>query len=321
MYDGYFSWGVETVWGTAVARTQHARAYAGTNLKHEKPSQPLSFLADRDADAPFFLAERGVGTFEVPLVYDGNGLLLEHAMGAATVDAGASPFTHTHSLDNNPYTRAAAPHIGLTFEHHVAAPDAALESFVLHGGRVASFGMSFSRNEEVRMTGALIGQKVLQAAKTASPTYPDYDSAAASPLVKPTQIALTIGGSGSTVVNSADFTCNNGLNDSRAHIGSQFISEPRAVGKRDITGTINLEWLTKTEYDKFVAGTASALIITCTGTGTDTLVITLANIFYNGETPSGEEGETLDYNLPFKAYDDDTTGALHIVETNLTAVT
>ncbi|MDX1388942.1 MAG: hypothetical protein R3344_07110, partial [Acidobacteriota bacterium] len=149
-YDVFAGWAEESVWGTPVARTQFARAYEDAFLRHEVPQNPVTFLGSRDPEQVFSQIERGIGELHIPLVYDGMGKLLKHCMGLVT-DAGSGPYTHTHDLDDNPFTRAASPLVGLTAELHYGLPDSSLESFLLYGGRVRQFGSNMRINEEVKL--------------------------------------------------------------------------------------------------------------------------------------------------------------------------
>lgn len=318
-YDLFSGWGEETTWGTPVARAQFARPYVDSVVTHEKPQQPHTFAGDRDPEAPFFLAERGVGSVNIPLVYAGMEVLIEHCMGAVLTSSGVGPFVHTFNLSSDPYTRATAPFVGLTQELHLGLPDSSLESLLLYGARCGSFGSNFRVNEETRWNSDWVGKQVVQAAKTGSPTYPDYANAAASPLVKFTQIVVTIDGSGSQNIYGLEWSVNNSLRDDRAILGSQYIAAPVPQAKREITGTIEKEWLSKTHYDKFIAGTTATILATATGPGNFVMTVEFPNVFYTGGTPEFQEAETQDYSLPFIAYDDATKGAMQITITNDTA--
>lgn len=318
-YDVFAGWGIETVWGTVVARTEFARPYDDTRLQHEKPQQPNTASGLRDAEFPFFQVERGMGTLVIPAVYAGMERLIEHCMGASLVTTGVDPYTHTFDLHDKPYTRATTPLVGLSIEHHLDLPDTNLESMIMHGGRCKSFGMAIQANEEVKWTSEWVGEQVEQLQKTASPTFPDYQ-AASSPLVNFNHVAVTLDAGGSQEISSFEFTVNNNLRDDRADLdGTAFIANPLARAKREITGTMEKNWINKTAYDKFVAGTAASILATATGPGDFSMTVRLENVRYTGETPGATEGEEYDQTLPFVAYHDSTYGALQIVQINNTS--
>jgi len=324
-YEVFVGWGEETTWGTPVARTLFSRTYGDMKIKHLNPSSPNAWLASRDAEVPIYVSpQKGEMTMPIPLVYAGDEKLIEHMMGARRTTTGAGPYVHTYNIDDAPYTRSTSPLIGLTMEAHLALPDASLGSMLLYGGRCKSFGGTIAAGEEDKLLTEWVGQRVVQAAKTASPTFPAYGSVASSPLVRPVQTVITMGPTGSPTTQSiygVEWNVNNNLRDDKHELGSAYISAPRAQGKREITGTLRKEWLSKTLYDAFVAspGTAYAIVATSTGPGNFVLVRRWNNVRFTGETPDPREGEETDQVLPFTAYDDSTYGAFQIVITNDTA--
>lgn len=317
-YNQFVAWGEESgSWASEASRDTFARPYEDSKLMHEKPQAPLEYLSNRDPEAPFYQAERGVGNLVFPLTYTGAEIWLKHCVGNIAT-SGSGPYDHTFSLDNNPYTRSSSPLLGLSIELNLGLPDSGYESALLLGARCRSFGSNFRVNEETKLSSEWVGQKVMLEPITGSPSFPDYDHASASPLVKWSQIALTID-AGSETVYGVEFTCNNNLRDDRAKLGSQYIAEPRAQGRREITGTLDLEWSDKTLYDKFVSGASAAILATATGPGSFAMTVRFNNVRFTGETPGLSHGEDVDYSLPFTAYDDATYGAMQIVNTNDTA--
>lgn len=91
--------------------------------------------------------------------------------------------------------------------------------------------------------------------------------------------------------------------------------EPIANGELEITGELTLEFESLVEYNKFVNGTLSALVLTWsfgTITGAATpykLTMTLPKVVYTGETPVVGSSEVLMLTLPFKALYDGTNPA------------
>lgn len=314
-YGIFAGWGEETTWGTAVARTQFAKVYSESQAMHDKPMEPVAFLGNRDPDRPFFGPERGTAELVLPWVYTGLGKLFKHALGI-TVDAGAGPYTHTHSLDAKPYTRTSSPLKGLTVELNGELPDAGpLEAWLLTGGRVLRMAGGVRAGEENRITVGLQGKEITQVIKSGSPTFPNLDTE----WVIPQQVLLTIDG-GAHDIYGFDWELNNGLREDKAFIGSQFRSPAPVSGKRSITGTIDKEWVSKALWDKMKAGTTAALLATATA-GARIQTIRLANVRFGAFMPPLQEGEDMQHQLPWTAFDDATYGAMQIIETNATATT
>jgi len=321
MYEAFVGWGAETTWGTPVARTAFARQYGDSTMDHEVPQEAYGYLASREAEVSFLQAQRGMASMVIPASYVGMERLLEHCMGSRT-PSGAGPYTHTFNVDDAPYTRAVAPLVGLTIENYLGLPDASLGSLLLYGARCKSFGSQFRANEQVRFTSEWVGKQVVQAAKTASPTFPNYASAASSPLVKWTQIVMTIDGTGSAPIYGIDWTVGNNLKEDKVELGGGgYISAPRAQGKRDVTGTIEKEWITaapggKALYDKFVNNSSASILATCTGPGSFTMTVRFNNVRFTGKTPQVNEGEDTNQTLPWKSYLDSTYRTVQIVVQN-----
>jgi len=316
-YGQFAGWGEEVApdWGVAVARTQFAKLYSESESMHEKPMDPAAFLGNRDPDRPFFGPEFGRATLVVPLVYDGVGKLLKHSLGV-TVDAGSDPYTHTHSLDATPYTRASSPLVGLSVELNYELPDSSLEAFLLTGGRVLSLAGSFRAGEEVQLRCALQGKQVTQVQKSGAPTFPDLDT----DWVIPQQVLVTID-AGAHDIYGFDWELNNGLREDKAFLGSQYRAPATVSAKRQISGTIDKEWVSKALWDKMKAGTTGAILVTATGPGDYVMTWRYNNVRFGGFAPALQEGEDRQHQIPWTAYDDATYGAMQIVETNNTATT
>lgn len=308
-FDIFAGWGEQSAYDTAVGRTQFARVYDGTDANHKKPGEPHTYLSAADPETVHYKTEYGDFTLEPVVVYDGLGKLLKHALGSVA-DAGSGPYTHTHSLADSP------PDHGLSVEVHKGLSSGA-ESKLVTGGKITEFGIEASVGEEVKFTFSGVGRRVTLTAKTASPTFPDYDN----DIIKVSQITVAIDGA-TTNVKSVSVQLNNNLQTDRGFLGSQYIAEPKRAGKREITGEIGKEWEDATLYNKFLSGSTATLLITCSGSGNNEMTIRCNEIRFLGD-PSEEltESESIGQTLPFTAFKDATYGALQIVETNDTATT
>jgi len=317
-YGQYVGIGRETTWGTSVARTQFARIFDGTVLDHEIQQVPRAQFRTRDPEGLFKTRELGRGTIKVPLAYNGCGKFLEACFGKV-VDAGAGPYTHTFTSDQTPYTRASSPLIGLTTELFLDLPDSSLGAMLMVGGRVASWGVEFRPDVEPMLDMAMVGKNVVQAAKTASPTFvSDAD------LVHPAQVVVTLDGT-TVTLDSCAFRVNNNLRE-RVPLGTQFVDAALSQGKREVTGSFSRDWTTGTKqgkavWDAFLAGTNMALIITCTGPSSQSLTWELGTIRITGKAPVPVEGEFNRQEVEFTALDDVDTTIVKLVEQNAVATT
>jgi len=73
---------------------------------------------------------------------------------------------------------------------------------------------------------------------------------------------------------------------------------------REYTGSLDAEFLTLTDYNRFTAGTAAALVLTFTGPilggATTTKLIITATVRYDGDTPNVGGPDEIRLTLPFK---------------------
>jgi hypothetical protein len=310
-YDAYIGFGVEADWGDPLARTQFARVYEDSAPDHEAPISMVTTMGQRDSVNVFKTTEKGSINVVQPLLYDGMDLALYYAMGSLATSGASDPYTHLYTLGENVYTRGTAPLTGLTIEAHLGLSDSGFESYLLSGGRCRSMGMSIKVDEEIKVTTDWVGKQLTQVAKTVTPTYPVYDTET----VHAREVVVALD-EVDTPVYGIDFTISNNLRDDKALLGSSYIAEPRAIGKREISGTIELPYADKGLYDKFIAATSVKITVTCTGTGTRSTIIELPSVKLTGKTPGFEEGEEQDYSLPFTALYDAVNGALTITQIN-----
>jgi hypothetical protein len=91
----------------------------------------------------------------------------------------------------------------------------------------------------------------------------------------------------------------NKLNDKRNFLGSDLISEPLEVDKRDYTGVLNGEFLGYTAYNRFVRGDEVALVMHLANpSNSKTLDITM-NVEFDGDTAKSNGPGIVTQALPF----------------------
>lgn len=161
--------GIESTWGTPVARTNWMRAVS-CDLRRQRPRQRRNVLYN-GAVAPVpqgYYTERDIvaGSFTVECGYSGIAFLLEWALGASASSGTASPYTHTQSLS------AEAP-FGLTIEHIRGSGTAE----VFEGVFCDSFTISVSaEGGPMQFTANVIGETSASRTTAGTPTFPSADS-------------------------------------------------------------------------------------------------------------------------------------------------
>lgn len=227
-------------------------------------------------------------------------LLFVHALGSASV-TGSNPYTHTIS----PGTltgKSLTIQVGKPMSNGTVTPHnylgAKIRSWTLTGktGEFCKLSLDImARNEE---TSTALG--------TASYT---------SGLAPMTFIGatITIGGTSQTGVRDFTLTSTNSYVE-RPQVGSAFMLEPLEGEVRDISGTINLEYSSTTNYGLYTAGTEGAVVFTI-ARGSNLVKITL-NCRFEGETPAVNDAGVIVYPVKFVADASTDPGAITIVCVN-----
>lgn len=112
------------------------------------------------------------------------------------------------------------------------------------------------------------------------------------------QGTVTIGGS-AVSVKRLSLKGKNGLDTDRRFLGSRRRKVPLEAGLHDLTGTLDLEWENRTQYDRFIAEGTYACVVSFVHTAGETLTLNM-NIRHDGDTPVVKDRGIVPYNLPFK---------------------
>jgi hypothetical protein len=112
------------------------------------------------------------------------------------------------------------------------------------------------------------------------------------------QGAVTIGGS-AVNVKKLSLKGKNGLDTDRRFLGTRYRKVPLEADLHELTGTLDLEWENRTQYDRFIAEGTYACVITFTHVAGETLTLTM-NIRHDGETPIVKDRGIVPYSLSFK---------------------
>lgn len=112
------------------------------------------------------------------------------------------------------------------------------------------------------------------------------------------QGAVTIGGS-SVFVKKLSVKGKTGLATDRYGLGSRYRKVAVEAGIHELTGMVELEWEGRTQYDRFVAETTFACVVTFTHTAGETLTLTM-NIRHDGDTPVVKDRGIVPLSVPFK---------------------
>jgi hypothetical protein len=259
--------------------------------------------------------KRVEGSLTLEPATKGFGLVLKHALGATsiTTPSGATNARlHTHTLGDI---------FGTSLTVQVGRPDVSgtVQPFTYLGCRVDTLSLSSSVDELLVAEVGLVGQDETRSQSLATATYPTTGSAAAYEQFYWTQGVISIAGSAVGVVTDFEIELNNNLKSDRYFLGGATMSEPILAGMTEITGTVTVEFLNLTAYERFVNNTQVALTAKWTAaTAIESstfpyIEVNIPKVRFDGPAnPQVGGPDVITHELPFKALFDGTNGPITV---------
>jgi hypothetical protein len=259
--------------------------------------------------------KRVEGSLTLEPATKGFGLVLKHALGATsiTTPSGATNARlHSHTLGDI---------FGTSLTVQVGRPDVSgtVQPFTYLGCRVDTLSLSSSVDELLVAEVGLVGQDETRSESLATATYPTTGSAAAYEQFYWTQGVISIAGSAVGVVTDFEIELNNNLKSDRYFLGGATMSEPILAGMTEITGTVTVEFLNLTAYERFVNNTQVALTAKWTAaTAIESstfpyIEVNIPKVRFDGPAnPQVGGPDVITHELPFKALFDGTNGPITV---------
>jgi hypothetical protein len=259
--------------------------------------------------------KRVEGSLTLEPATKGFGLVLKHALGATsiTTPSGATDARlHSHTLGDI---------FGTSLTVQVGRPDVSgtVQPFTYLGCRVDTLSLSSSVDELLVAEVGLVGQDETRSQSLATATYPTTGSAAAYEQFYWTQGVISIAGSAVGVVTDFEIELNNNLKSDRYFLGGATMSEPILAGMTEITGTVTVEFLNLTAYERFVNNTQVALTAKWTAaTAIESstfpyIEVNIPKVRFDGPAnPQVGGPDVITHELPFKALFDGTNGPITV---------
>lgn len=277
----------ESTWGTAVTVSTFVPLVSetmGTTIPWLESNAMLAGRNVMTADQQC-QGNREVGgdlQLELPTNSTIIRLLLEQMFGSVS---GTGPWTFT-----------PGDLWGKSFSAQVGVPgvDGTVRAKTYDGCKVSSWEIAATAGELVTLGLSIIAEDETTATALASAS---YGAGAAIPFCFAGATA-TVAAS-AVNVRSLTLAGDNALTR-RNFLGSRLTAQPIGAGKREYTGTLDLEFVDLTAYNRFVNGTTAAVVLTFVGPGTSQLVVTM-NCRFDGQTPQVSGAEIVGQPLPFKA--------------------
>lgn len=251
----------------------------------------------------------GGGDVKLELTSKGLGLLWEQCMGS-----GASTVVPATSTYQQVFTFADVMPAA-TWQKGLPRTDGTVDAYTFKGGVVESFEVTFGQGvAEVAVT--VDAREVVTDVAYASPSYvsdPNLfhfanGSVSTGTLTEPTATALASSVTALGNVRSGTIKVTHGLGSERYNYGGGGLKSKPNVGKREISGTLTVEYDSTTFRDAVLNDTGMVLLVEFTGgaldSGDETLQFVLPEIRLDGKLPAANEGELITIDLEFQAFDD-----------------
>lgn len=203
------------------------------------------------------------GSIDLPLLYEGTGMLLKAAVGNATT-SGAGPYEHLYI----PTADGTVPSLSIALQRGTGISNSK-EIFL--GCKVASMNISGSAGEEITASFEIIAQDSQTRAAALSSSF-----GSGKQMFHFECGNLSYSGN-NFAMKSFEFTLDNKL-ERRNVLGDKKTLEPVVSDVKDVTLSVTLEMEDNLLFDNFIAGTQSDAVFTLTN-GTDICEITIRNAY------------------------------------------
>jgi hypothetical protein len=289
--------GVESAWGTAVTPTRFLEFRDGTAFKQEidRIESEARRAGVRVARSDDWTPGKKVvsGSIELDLTTKNAALLFKHAGFSSVVSSGSGPYSHVE-------TPGSLTGLGLTLQFGIEDTAGTAQPFTYAGGKVKSWKMACAVGDLASLVLDLVAKSETTATALATASY-----TSGSNVFSFVHGAITIAGV-AVKVREFELSGDNKLNDDRFFLGQDTTSEPLESKVRAYGGSLTCDFESLTAYNRFVAGTEAALVLTFTR-GAD--VVTVAgNVRFDGETPKASN-DIAEQTLPIKFLSPNTTDA------------
>jgi len=279
----------ETTWGTFVAPTRFYPLISESLTEDIDRLESEGIVAGRRTLASEQWAAGNVdvgGDIQTELYQQGIGALLKACFGAVST-TGAGPYTHTFTPGD------------LTDDHlsvQVGKPDVAgtVQPFSFYGMKADEWELSIEAGGLVTLTTSLVGKQLATSDALATAS---FGTGSATPFTFKHATATIAGGAAN--VKKLTLKGNNGLDSDRRFIGSEYRAEPLEADLREYSGTVDLEFESLTQMNRYRQATEVALVATITAGASASLTTTM-NVRFDGSTPEVDGRGIVALSAPFK---------------------
>jgi len=309
-YNSWIGFAQESTFGTAVASAKYLELL-DESLKLENPinERPTLRQLMRFNQVP---GKRGVaGAFKIQVPLTGAERLFNLGLMATGATSGTNPYTHLWAAAPSSFSNSFSLHV-----NRDAAAITGSSSFVYSGCQCSKMTLVQEAEDFLTAEFEVVGKdEALEAVETPTfPTFSGFHWAASG-----TGFSCTIN-SVATSIKRWELTIENGLADDRYNLGSRTRVGIGRNGMRKISGSIDMEFSSLTEYNLFVAQTGVPIGFDYNIGASNRLQISLANCYLRGSTPNVSDAGPIPLKVDFDAYSaNGTNPELSITLINATA--
>ena len=279
----------ETTWGTFVAPTRFYPLISESLTEEIDRLESEGIIAGQRVLRSEQWAAGNVdvgGDIQTELYQQGMGALLKACFGAVAT-TGAGPYTHTFTPGD------------LTDDHlsvQVGKPDTAgtVQPFSFYGMKVTDWELSIEAGGLVKLTTSLVGKQLATSDSLATAS---YGTGAATPFTFKHATASVAGGAAN--VKKLTIKGSNGLDGDRRFIGSEYRAEPLEADLREYGGTVDLEFESLTQYNRFRNANEVALVSTISAGASASLTPPMT-VRFDGATPEVDGRGIVQLSAPYK---------------------
>ena len=226
------------------------------------------------------------GDIQTELYQQGMGALLKACFGAVSSSVSA-PYAHT-------FTPGDLTDDSLSVQ--VGKPDGAgtVQPFSFSGMKVTDWELSMEAGGLVTLSTSLVGKQLATSESLATAS---FGTGAATPFTFKHASATIAGGAAN--VKKLTISGSNGLDTDRRFIGSEYLAEPLEAELREYGGTVDLEFESLTQMNRFRNANEVALVATISAGASASLTVTM-NVRFDGATPEVDGRGIVQLSAPYK---------------------
>jgi len=205
------------------------------------------------------------GSIDLPLLYEGTGMLIKAAVGNATTSGGGPTYEHLYI----PTADGTVPSLSIALQRGTGISNSK-EIFL--GCKVASMNISGSAGEEITASFEIIAQDSQSRAAALTSSF-----GSGRQMFHFECGNLSYSGN-NFAMKSFEFTLDNKL-ERRNVLGDKKTLEPVVSDVKDVTLSVTLEMEDNLLFDNYLAGTQSDVVFTLTNSDGDACEITIRNAY------------------------------------------